>query len=112
MSAGETLLAVKFVLEMPNNPVPEPKVVCARIRGEERVEQDIQRDHLPMPVDVVSYLPANAPTGPHNPDALLDDHSLELQVVFNRDDLFVFLPHVVRRGSDDKLDRSVGDFAQ
>ena len=96
MPAREAILAVKPMLKMPDNSVAKPHLVSGGIHRKQRVEQQIQRYHLSVTIDVIPYLPANAATGANNSHALIYDLPLEFEVVFNRQILFVLLPHVVR----------------
>ena len=49
---------METMFKMPNNPVAKAHFVGLLVPRKKRVEQNVQRNHLLMPVHMVAYLPA------------------------------------------------------
>jgi len=103
---------MQAVLEVPDDPVPNPQLVRICEGSEERVKQKIQRNHLPMAVDVIPDLPTNAAAGLNYANALGNDSSLEFKITFDCEVAFVFLPDVVGWRCYDPLNRRGGGLPQ
>ncbi len=65
-----------------------------------------------MAIHVMAYLPANAPAGTSDPDALGDNSALKLQVINEAGSLLVGLADIVRRRSNYQLNLSIRDISE
>jgi hypothetical protein len=77
MPPRESQAAVETMFKMPNNPVAKAHFVGLLVPRKKRVEQNVQRNHLLMPVHMVAYLPAETSPRSRYPDTLGDYLLLE-----------------------------------
>jgi hypothetical protein len=107
IASGKAPFAVQAMLEVPDNSVPQSQFCRFYERGKKGVKQNVQRDHLPVAVDMVPHLPANTPTTARDTYRFLDNAPLEFDIRFDSEIPFVLLPHVVRGRCDHELCRAI-----